>query len=351
MRIEQLTFTRFIAAMAIVFFHFGKPLNVFSLPFVHKLLIQANIGVSYFFLLSGFVMIIAYGRKSKVHPFSYFKNRIARIYPVYLMAILLMMLFVKVLDNATFPFSDVFLNVLALQSWIPEKTMTVNFPGWSLSVEFLFYALFPFLFNYLYSKLDLKKLLIPSLIFWLASQIFFNWALYKKVSFGTELQTENFLFYFPLMHLNQFILGNIAGLFFIKYLKDQSKNYDWAVILFSVLIIVALAFRPNINYHNGLLAFLFIPFIIFTALNTGWVSKISNHKFAVYLGEISYGIYILQIPVYLFTKYFLEKIGVTGDFKVFVIGITMLLIISTISYQFIETPLREKIKKTRISFK
>lgn len=53
MRIEQLTFTRFIAAIAIVFFHFGKPLNIFSEPNIHKLLINANIGVSYFLILSG----------------------------------------------------------------------------------------------------------------------------------------------------------------------------------------------------------------------------------------------------------------------------------------------------------
>ena len=350
MRIEQLTFTRFIAAMAIVFFHFGKPLNVFSQPFIHNLLIQANIGVSYFFILSGFVMIIAYGRKSKVHPFSYVKNRFARIYPVYLLAIILMMLFIKVSDNAVYPVEDVFLNIFALQSWIPAKAMTINFPGWSLSVEFLFYALFPLLFNYFYRKIDLKKLLRPAIIFWLFSQLFFHWALRGNFSLGSDKYTENFLFYFPLMHLNQFILGNIAGLFFINHLKNRAKNYDWMVALISIAIIGALTFRPDINYHNGLLAVLFVPFIIFTAMNTGWISRISTHKIAVYLGEISYGIYILQIPVYLFTKYFLGKMGITGDLKIFIGGIAMLLIFSALSYHFIETPLREKIKKTRFSF-
>lgn len=351
MRIEQLTFTRFIAAMAIVFFHFGKPLNVFSHPFIHKLLIQANIGVSYFFILSGFVMIIAYGRKSKVHPVSYFKNRLARIYPVYLLAILGMMLFVKVAENKTYSFIDILLNIFAVQSWIPEKAMTVNFPGWSLSVEFLFYALFPFLFNYIYNKFELKKLLFPTIIFWLISQFFFNWMLKSNFQLGTEKETTNFLFYFPLMHLNQFIIGNIAGLVFIRYLKNSAKNYDWVLIVISLLIILALTFKPDINYHNGLLAVLFVPFIIFTALNTGFISKISNHKFLVYLGEISYGIYILQIPVYLFTKYFLVNLGVTGDFKIFCGGVVVLLIVSALSYHYIETPLREKIKKTRFSFK
>lgn len=210
--------------MAIVFFHFGKPLNIFSQPFIHNLLIQANIGVSYFFILSGFVMIIAYGRKSKVHPFSYMKNRFARIYPVYLLAIILMMLFIKISDNAVYPVEDVFLNIFALQSWIPAKAMSVNFPGWSLSVEFLFYALFPFLFNYIYNKFELKKLLFPTIIFWLISQFFFNWMLKSNFQLGTEKETTNFLFYFPLMHLNQFIIGKYCRSFLYKSFKKSSKK-------------------------------------------------------------------------------------------------------------------------------
>jgi peptidoglycan/LPS O-acetylase OafA/YrhL len=87
MRIEQLTFTRFIAAVSIVIFHFGSgrfPLNILYPQFIFK---QANVSVSYFFILSGFVMIVAYHKNSNIDFIAYMKNRFARIYPVYFIAI------------------------------------------------------------------------------------------------------------------------------------------------------------------------------------------------------------------------------------------------------------------------
>lgn len=93
MRIEQLTFTRFIAAISIVIFHYGKESILFNNNLVGYVFKQANVGVSYFFILSGFVMIIAYHNKSEINFIEYFKNRFARIYPVYLLAILSLLLF------------------------------------------------------------------------------------------------------------------------------------------------------------------------------------------------------------------------------------------------------------------
>ncbi len=353
MRIDQITFTRFIAAMAIVFFHFGKPLNIFSNHFIHTLLVQANIGVSYFFILSGFVMMIAYGSKPKIHPISYLQNRFARIYPIYLLAIILSVFYQYYVEKKPLVLTDILLNSLALQSWIPSKAMSVNFPGWSLSVEFLFYAVFPLIFNYLYIKFSLKKLVIPILLFWIFSQILFMWAINSDWQISeVPRETENFLFYFPLMHLNQFLLGNLAGLFFIIHLKNKANNYDWAIILLSVILVCALYFKLNeINYHNGLLAVFFVPFIILFSLNNGYITRLFSKKIFIYLGEISYGIYILQIPVFMMTKYILLKIGISGDLVIFIIGIMTLLIFSAISYQYIEIPLREKIKKLRIPFK
>jgi hypothetical protein len=66
MRIEQLTFTRFIAAVAVVIFHFGREVFPFQHPILQPLVLSANIGVSYFFILSGFVMIIAYNKQPNI---------------------------------------------------------------------------------------------------------------------------------------------------------------------------------------------------------------------------------------------------------------------------------------------
>ena len=92
MRIEQLTFTRFIAAIAIVIFHFGKGIYPFGSGLLSTIINNANVAVSYFFTLSGFVMIIAYGASNKmINARKYYINRVAKIYPVYFLSLLLML--------------------------------------------------------------------------------------------------------------------------------------------------------------------------------------------------------------------------------------------------------------------
>ena len=102
LKIDQLTFTRFIAAFSIVVLHFGArafPFNVANISFIFK---QASTAVSYFFILSGFVMIIAYNNKSKIEIVEYIKSRFARIYPIYLLAILILLIFYALSNNINF---------------------------------------------------------------------------------------------------------------------------------------------------------------------------------------------------------------------------------------------------------
>src|SRR5215470_13120634 len=138
MRLHQLTFTRFIAAMGIVFFHFAPQVPPFNYFFIRS----AGIGVSYFFVLSGFVLIVAYAGK-KTSPAIFYKNRFARIYPVYFTALLVMGSYLWL--RGTLHATDLTLCIFGVQAWVPTHTHDINYPAWSLSVEFFFYILFPFL--------------------------------------------------------------------------------------------------------------------------------------------------------------------------------------------------------------
>lgn len=345
MRIEQLTFTRFIAAVSIVVFHFGSGSFQFDNHYTQFIFKQANVSVSYFFILSGFVMIIAYYKNSKIDFFSYLKNRFARIYPVYLMAITLLLI-LSILSRKV-DYQGLILNLLMIQAWVPGKALAFNIPGWSLSVEFLFYMLFPFLFNYFYSKVNYTKLFFPILFFWVFSQFLFHLLIYKPYLF--ELSFYNIdLAYFPLMHLNEFLVGNLAGLYFINN-NGTKRNFDFHIIGVVILIIGVLKFPIGLNFHIGLLALFFIPLIILMGLNNGKISDLFKTKICVFLGEISFGVYILQFVVwqwisdYRLGKYF--GIDKEGDFIfAFFVRLFMLILISSLSYVYIETPLRNKIK-------
>lgn len=344
MRIEQLTFTRFIAAVLIVIFHYGRDTFFFKNEYISFIFKQANVGVSYFFVLSGFVMIIAYGNRKHISFFKFIKNRIARIYPVYLLAIVLVLLITayKVIN-----FTDLSLNLIMIQSWFPEKAMTLNKPGWSLSVEFFFYLLFPLLINRIYSKISFKKLMVLIIFFWVLSQVLFHLFVFNNIVL--TFYDINNIYYHPIMHLNAFLIGNLAGIFFLKNHQKLKKNYRIGILILLTLLIIVLKFSFGLNYHNGLLAIIFAPLIVLISLNYDKLTNIASHKFFVFLGEISYGIYILQFPIWaLLTNYrmrtYFKVNPEENPLITFVLRLIVLIIVAGLSYTLFEKPLRNKIK-------
>jgi peptidoglycan/LPS O-acetylase OafA/YrhL len=350
LRIEQLTFTRFIAAIAIVIFHYGKDSWLFNNEHVLFIFRNANLGVSYFFILSGFVMIIAYGYKSRVSFIDFIKNRVARIYPVYILAILLL------LANNHFAFpnkGDLLLNCLMLQAWVPGKALTINYPGWSLSVELFFYILFPISYNRIYSKLNFKTLATLIISFWVMSQIVFHLLVVFHViniSFYSDLDIH----YNPLMHLNQFLAGNLAGLYFLKFLVNKQGNYTIPIVSLLATLLVILKYSNSIpDYHNGLLCVIFVPLIIFIALNKSMLTGFFSKPFFIFLGEISFGIYILQYSIWNILSdhrmlKFLKIDPATNTTVCFFVRLLILIAFAAISYLIFEKPLRNLIKGLKL---
>ncbi len=346
MRIDQITFTRFIAAVSIVVFHFGKNIFPFNLPSLSFLFEQANVGVSYFFLLSGFVMIIAYGNQEKVSPMKYYQNRFGRIYPIYFLAIVLWFVW-HIVAIQPMNYLGILCDLFAVQSWVLNTALRFNLPGWSICVEILFYLLFPILFNSVYKRIQCKYIVIGSLLIWIVTQIFLNYRTSPLFNNGISVFPGHTM-YHPLMHLNEFLLGNAAGLFFMQRLKNLKRNLDVPVLICLVGIVLALKYSFGLNYHDGLLAVFFIPLIVFMASNNGILTRIMEHKSLIFLGEASYGIYILQYPVFMFANYALVFLGLFNQTAIFYISLAILIVVSSYSYKYIETPLREKIRRLKL---
>lgn len=348
MRIDQLTFTRFIAAVLIVIFHFGESLFLFTNDCTSFFFKHAYIGVSYFFVLSGFVMIIAYHKKDRIPFFEFLKNRLARIYPIYFLAIFLLVR-TAFFSNVT----DTLLNVFMIQSWIPGKALTINFPGWSLSVELFFYVLFPLLITNFYRKASFGNCLLIVLLFWIVSQVLVYLTIQTNI-IQIPFYTAKDLVYHPVLHLNAFLLGNVAGLYFVRNPKSLSKSTILPIVGLVILLLLILKLPSELTYYNGLLAILFAPLVFFIAQSDGSIAAFFSKKVFVFLGEVSFGVYIYQWPVwnivsdYKLNKYFgFDK---DADYTTtFLIRLLLLIFISSISYLYFEKPLRNWIKNRKIS--
>lgn len=340
---EQLTFTRFIAAISIVVYHFGDIYPPFNNILLAPIVKNANLGVSYFFVLSGVVMVLAYHRFNKISFTQYLVKRAARILPLYYFALMAMLVYyfirIYILHQPSIytpHWIDVGLNLTLLQSWVPMKATTVNTAAWSLSVEFLFYLSFPVLFRWFKNKSNKARLFITMTIFGL-SQLIYHLALQTSFA-GTAI-------YHPLLHFNSFLIGVFTGFLIVKpSSKPLQKNNLFIIATLAVITFLMAKQIPGLSYHNGLLSPFFALLIYLLSLNTTIVSRIFQQPFFKMLGEISYGIYILQFPVFLFFTATLTFFCYKIDSTLFYLYVLLLICISYFSYLWIEQPLRKKIR-------
>ena len=356
MQLDQITFTRFIAALTVVFFHYGQSVFPANIPFLFENVTAGPIAVGYFYVLSGFIMAIAYyqidkNQRGDFNKTKYWVARFARIYPVYLLALLIIAAAkFKTLgeDWETLP-----LHLLLLQSWIPGYPITLNTPGWSLSVEAFFYLCFPFLLAWIYKR-GIKSLTIFAVSLWLITQIILLVQL-NSDAYVPKALLHDFIYYNPLMHLNQFVIGLVCGVYFksSKATINTESNMGWWLLLSFITMFLLIWGRPHLEtlfgirlaFTNGLLAPAFLAIIIFLAKHQGFVTKIFTYPFLILLGEASYSLYILQKPVYgVYDKVIVPRIDLpeTLHFYIFII---LLIAISIASYKFLETPMRKIINK------
>src|SRR6185369_13547704 len=136
-RLDQLTSLRFFAAMMIVFHHSQQYLGVESG-------FNLGQGVSFFFVLSGFILTYVYPSLGSWQDIKLFlRARIARIWPAYVFGFL----FAFWLVPFDWNWGAGLANVFMLQAWLPfsKYYFSYNAASWSVSTEFFFYIAFPFL--------------------------------------------------------------------------------------------------------------------------------------------------------------------------------------------------------------
>ncbi|MGI4896383.1 MAG: acyltransferase family protein, partial [Janthinobacterium lividum] len=139
-----LTGLRWFAALAVFGYHSVVLLGGTAESGMRTLFDHGRVGVSFFFVLSGFIVTWAWRQDDGAWPF--LRRRLARIYPAYLVALIAAVVLLKLTATDQSPkalLADLFL----VQSWVPQRSVffSGNDVGWSLSCEAFFYAAFPLL--------------------------------------------------------------------------------------------------------------------------------------------------------------------------------------------------------------
>ncbi|MDI3207707.1 acyltransferase [Pseudarthrobacter sp. AL07] len=197
-QLNSLTGLRFFAAMAVVLYHLriyvpqlSDGLAVFGYGFT---------GVTFFFILSGFVLAWSY--RSDVRSGRFYWNRFARIWPLHMLTMIASIWIPLLSATSSATFSAVPFVVTLTQAWIPGSPFLTSFNGvsWSLSCEAFFYLLFPLLF---------RKLGSHRSVAWIAGGVLVALALVglSLSSFASFSVADYLLGTMPLYRLGEFVLG------------------------------------------------------------------------------------------------------------------------------------------------
>lgn len=337
--IEPLTGIRFLAALFVLLFHFGAGFTrEAGMPgFVSNILSHGYLGVSLFFVLSGFILTYAYTVRAqgKAWISDFFLARFARIYPVYI-AVLLFALPLA-LKDLTLPHG--LLTLLMLQAWTsPTSALGYSWvmQAWTLSVEFAFYLSFP-LWLPLIRKLDLKATSGITVILCLIIVACATPTL-RPLSPSSTFSALD-LIPIPLLRMPEFLLGMCAC-------RLTEMKPRWIERLATAPVLIALAAIllmiwsfPQEDHATSLSAVIFGLALILIASNTNSVTRCLSSKPMLLLGAASYCVYLLQGPVH----GWFEHAGHSLVIRILSVAVTIALAI--LVYLFYETPARHLILK------
>ena len=322
--------------------------------------------VGFFFVLSGFILAYTYQAKfqdGKTTVREFLGARFARIYPACIFALAVAL--------PSFLFINVRLHVNSLElglyclasmvlvkSWIPfyqwPGISPWNGPMWSIETEFFFYLCFPFLIKplgRLSSRGNLNLFVACALTLTLLGLAY---------DFRPgHTANEPFTGAFELIHSSPYvcILEFIMGIVLFNWSTNLSATTiellrSKAPAAGVVLVIAYLAgnlWLPEISVFHGIPSVIFSLAILFSFVSESKAKGLS-HPVMVYLGEISYSLYLLHIPVRLCFDLLSKIIHPLQKLQVSlspVYALTMIFVsggLAAFCYRFVEDPYRRKLR-------
>ncbi len=353
--ISILTGLRFFAAFHVVLYH-----NYYLFPswesavpvFFQNIIRYGESAVSFFFLLSGFILMHVYHNNlnSWHEKKRYLIARFAKIYPLYLLAYCLDIprvfnYFFQTHETNTAALKIAISSIsyfTMTQSWIPRLTPVWNSPAWSLSCEAFFYI--SFIFAIVFFK-QCKRQISMYLLFYLfpITLYFFTTFLFPGIT-----QSHQFITIWrslPILRICEFFLGVILySMILDKHnivltIKKHNSLFFWS----SITLLICIT-GIKVNFSKTIINYIFLIPLFSVIILSSYFEKIMaeqafTNRLIQTLGLSSYALYIIHQPI----KPYLLKVSSNS----MTLGLSYLFLVtlcSVILYYLFELPMQKCIK-------
>ncbi|MCR3751272.1 Peptidoglycan/LPS O-acetylase OafA/YrhL, contains acyltransferase and SGNH-hydrolase domains [Lentzea californiensis] len=322
-RLPSLTGMRFIAAFIVFGFH----INAAGLwPYLDVPFRQGATGVSFFFILSGFVL--TWSARPGTAPATVWRRRAAKIFPNHVATWLVVLLAAAAVTPAT-----ALANLSLVQAWFPGENVyfSLNTPAWSLSCELAFYLAFPLLIKWrmrrpwlIASATTIAIMTVPAITLTMPGPLEY-W----------------FVFVFPPVRALEFVLGMAMA-----RVVQQGKWIGvglWPATAFFVVAYVGSWYLPaSFPYVAGTVVplALLIPAAAvadLTGRSSPWRSK-----WMVWLGTVSFAFYMVHQIVIRVSEKFLDvhAFPLAAALGMFVVS----MLVAWLLYRLVEVPAERLVK-------
>jgi peptidoglycan/LPS O-acetylase OafA/YrhL len=353
-QIRSHTGLRGVAALLVVAYHqeFGP---FYKLPFELSTNVfrRSYLMVDLFFILSGFIISYVYRadratRMSGAETRSFLFTRFARIYPLHFVSAVYMLLFaagsttVLALSGHSYQplhakdLTDWLLQLVLLNAWIPGYDAW-NIPSWSISAEMFAYLLFPAIVaaHVIKDRLSRAALLAISLAF------------YAYIA-ATSGSLDIIAGLAPLRCIAGFGLGMII----YHHRSQVLRASDFVLSAIQVVALLWACWALVYKVSDPLIIPAFVLIVATTWPDRGLAAKLLSLRPFQWLGEISYSVYLLHVPIgatlWFFWVHIEPRLGLappTARVLYLVIVFATVLGASVLTYRMIEVPARRSLMR------
>ncbi|MEN8655957.1 acyltransferase [Streptomyces sp. 21So2-11] len=301
--LPSLTGMRMVAALAVFFYHAGElsPLPSVAAAGAFKSVFGQGgwFGVSFFFVLSGFVLTWA-ARPTDTMP-RFWRRRLVKVFPNHLVTLVAATVSSVVLGQTLGVWKTV-ANMFLLQSWDWHVDIWggINPVSWSLSCELLFYASFPLVLR-LVNRIKASRLWLWTLgttaVIALAPTVATLVVPSGPLTFAPISEGELwFLYAFPPIRMLEFLLGIL-----LARTVQQGRWIPLGLLPATALLLATYILSSHVGFSHGLVAVTALPIGLLIAaaahadINDGW-SPVRG-PVAVWIGKISFAFYLWHFLV------------------------------------------------------